>query len=79
MKRQTLIASAVTMLLVAGNCWAAASTQGCISSGGKANGCPSETIPVTGAPEIDIGAGGGAIALLVGALLLAGEKRRHSS
>ena len=31
------------------------------------------------APEIDVGAGGGAIALLVGGLLLAAERRRRSS
>ena len=31
------------------------------------------------APEIDVGAGGSAIALLVGGLLLAAEKRRRSS
>lgn len=41
--------------------------------------CPPADGGGVGVPEIDIGAGGSAIALLVGALLLAGEKRRRSS
>jgi len=71
--RSVLIASAATMLLAAGNCWAVSGNQnGCGPSGGKPPKCNQ-------VPEIDVGAGGTAIALLVSALLLAAEKRRRSS
>jgi hypothetical protein len=62
--QSVLIASAATMLLAAGNCWA---------------GTPCPNALCTRAPEIDTGAGGTAIALLVSALLLVAEKRRRSS
>ncbi|MBK8185010.1 MAG: VPEID-CTERM sorting domain-containing protein [Candidatus Competibacteraceae bacterium] len=71
--RSALVVSAVALQLVAGNCWADASEKGCLNSGGKARGCAPKV------PEIDVGAGGGAIALLIGGLLLAAEKRRRSS
>ena len=68
-----LIVGATTMLVAAGNCWAGSGNQnGCGPSGGKPPKCNQ-------VPEIDVGAGGGAIALLVGGLLLAAEKRRRSS
>lgn len=68
-----VIGSTVAMLLVAGSCWADASARGCDRSDGRAAGC------IAKAPEIDAGAGSGAIALLVGGLLLAAEMRRRSS
>lgn len=58
------------MLLAAGNCWGA--LPGCDASGNKPPKCNK-------VPEIDTGAGGTAIVLLVSALLLAAEKRRRSS
>lgn len=73
MKRQILIAGAVAILLTAGSVLAVPSNQnGCGPSGGQPKKC-------TAVPEIDAGAGGSTIALLVGCLLLAAEKRRRSS
>lgn len=69
--RSVLMASAATMLLAAGNCWAA-NQNGCGPSGGVPTKCNQ-------VPEIDAGAGGTALVLLVSALLLAAEKRRRSS
>lgn len=70
-----VIGSATAMLLVAGSCWAAPSPTGCKNINGTPKKCPQSIV----APEIDVGAGSGAIALLVGGLLLAAEKRRRSS
>lgn len=69
--RLGLIAVAVPMVLTMNASWA----KGCqINSQGytRSNGACYK------APEINAGAGVGAIALLVGGLLLAAEKRRHS-
>ena len=51
--------------------WAAASPQGCTSSGGRAAGCVS-------APEIDAAGGFNALALVGGVLMLISERRRRS-
>jgi hypothetical protein len=61
------------MLLATGNAWAAASQNGCLHSGGQANGCGGGAAQ---APEIDAASGTAAIALLTGVLLLVGERKR---
>jgi len=71
--RQILIAGVVSMLLATGNAWAAASQNGCLHSGGQANGCGGGAAH---APEIDAASGTTAIALLTGVLLLVGERKR---
>ena len=85
---------AVLMLLISASVLAAASQQGCESSGGRANGCnpisvPGSVIPkntgnwndvkpvTVSAPEIDMAAGVGAIAVLITAILIAAERRRR--
>lgn len=74
--RLGLMASAAILMLSLNASWAAPggesgcppNGQGDKSSGGKC----------FKAPEIDAGAGSGALALLIGGLLLAAEKRRRS-
>lgn len=66
--RSALIGSTALMMLGMSASWAQTTVQR----------VPNPT-PVIRAPEIDVGVGGGAIALLVGILLLAAEKRRRPS
>jgi hypothetical protein len=70
--RSGLIVIIVTILLATGNCLAKSTNQNhCEPSGGQPPKCNQ-------VPEIDTGAGGRAIVLLVGVLLLTAEKRRRS-
>ena len=69
--RAGLIAGTALMVLAMSPSWA--------GPGGVPGPHPKAPGQLKKAPEIDVGAGGGAIALLVGGLLLAAEKRRRSS
>ncbi len=73
MLRNTML---VTMfsLLAAGQVLAAASSQGCASSGGIANGCGGS--PSISAPEIDAASGIVPFALMIGIVLLMKERSR---
>lgn len=72
-----LVASAVLMMFMIGSAWAArGGDPGCPKGGTGDIASKGQCVK---APEIDVGAGGGAIALLVGGLLLVAEKRRRIS
>lgn len=79
--RLGLIAVSIPMLLTMNASWAGkGGTPGCLVDSSGDNNSQSNCVkaPDSDAPEINAGAGVGAIALLVGGLLLAAEKRRHS-
>lgn len=73
--RSGLIAISATLLLAGGHCWAADPIDSVQI--GKPRPCSGRNCKQV--PEIDVGAGGTALALLVSALLLAAEKRRRVS
>jgi hypothetical protein len=69
--KKTLLASVTILLMATGNAWADASAQGCLSSGGQANGCS-----LISAPEIDAATATIPFALLTGIVLLMKERSR---
>lgn len=74
--RLGLIAVSIPMLLTMNASWAGqGGTPGCLVDSSGDNHSQGNCVK---APEINAGAGIGAIALLVSGLLLAAEKRRHS-
>lgn len=76
--RSTLIVSAALILLAMSPSWAA--PGGDKGSNPNANpNAPGQVKKTFEAPEIDVGAGGAGIAVLVIALLLAAERRSRSS
>jgi len=73
--QQILLASATVMVLTASPVWAGGEN----GNNGKGNDCQGNSCGGGGnfrAPEIDAASGSSAIALLTGALLLAGERSR---
>jgi len=73
--QQILLASATVMVLTASPVWAGGEND----NNGKGNDCQGNSCGGGGnfrAPEIDAASGSSAIALLTGALLLAGERSR---
>lgn len=75
-----LAVSVATLVAPIGNSWAQDGPEWHGHNGYKPPKAekPPKVKPIR-APEIDVGAAGGAIALLVGGLLLVAEKRRRAS